>query len=341
MQGETDVSYSLSALVTEVEGVALATAQSQEVSDNELSEVLSFLVKVSHVVEQAFRGVLLILIEIKFLRPNDLQPDRMQRLRHKTELVLARSHFRGAEGICSRLRTLTETYQTDLAIHVGPLSDAYRWEGLFGLIQHREGRIIVLIEEVMSSIKDRLRSVNEANLSALTDYADRQAQVLKVELGTLSGFTNRILGLSGRPGMLELLLGQGGRRTVVREMSVLVNQGQIDMRKTYGGGHGVLLAENATAQDIGLHQEWHAQTSDLSVLAGELSEIRAKGKQLASTADHDIAVGQAAIAEKAAREGDHGKVLAALKGAGSWVLDLATSLGKDVAAEAIKRSLGM
>ena len=46
MQGETDVSYSLSALVTEVEGVALATAQSQEVSDNELSEVLSFLVKV-------------------------------------------------------------------------------------------------------------------------------------------------------------------------------------------------------------------------------------------------------------------------------------------------------
>ena len=112
MQGETDVSYSLSALVTEVEGVALATAQSQEVSDNELSEVLSFLAKVSHVVEQAFRGVLLILIEIKFLRPNDLQPDRMQRLGHKTELVLARSHFRGAEGICSRLRTLTETYQT-------------------------------------------------------------------------------------------------------------------------------------------------------------------------------------------------------------------------------------
>ena len=193
MQGETDVSYSLSALVSEVEGVALATAQSQEVSDNELSEVLSFLAKVSHVVEQAFRGVLLILIEIKFLRPNDLQPDRMQRLRHKTELVLARSHFRGAEGICSRLRTLTETYQTDLAIHVGPLADAYRWEGLFGLIQHREGRIIVLIEEVMSSIKDRLRSVNEANLSALTDYADRQAQVLKVELGTLSGFTNLIL----------------------------------------------------------------------------------------------------------------------------------------------------
>ena len=112
MQGETDVSYSLSALVTEVEGVALATAQSQEVSDNELSEVLSFLAKVSHVVEQAFRGV--ILIEIKFLRPNDLQPDRMQRLRHKTDLVLARSHFRDAEEICSRLRTLTESYQTDL-----------------------------------------------------------------------------------------------------------------------------------------------------------------------------------------------------------------------------------
>ena len=120
MQGETDVSYSLSALVTEVEGVALATAQSQEVSDNELSEVLSFLAKVSHVVEQAFRGVLLILIEIKFLRPNVLQPDRMQRLRHKTELVLARSHFRGAPCIDHDVGLEVSAASAALELFLGP-----------------------------------------------------------------------------------------------------------------------------------------------------------------------------------------------------------------------------
>jgi hypothetical protein len=77
-------------------------------------------------------------------------------------------------------------------------------------------------------------------------------------------------------------------------------------------------------------------------LAKELSELR-----LAITARQDsspqasIAGGEIAKAEIAAIEKSESKVMDHLKAAGTWVLDFAKELGKDLAVEAIKQSMGM
>lgn len=115
MPTDPHVNHWLGNIVDEVEGVALASAKLEAITDDELSEILSFLAKVSHVVEQAFCDVLAILIEIKFLRPRDLSSNKIHDLRRKTALVLARSRYRDAEEICSRLGHLKEKYEMELA----------------------------------------------------------------------------------------------------------------------------------------------------------------------------------------------------------------------------------
>ena len=80
---------------------------------------------------------------------------------------------------------------------------------------------------------------------------------------------------------------------------------------------------------------------ELNSLASELAQLRLNLKERAVEPEHDMAVGSIAEAEQAAKEGDGPRALRHLKTAGKWTLDVATSIGKTVAAEAIKASLGM
>jgi hypothetical protein len=341
MSSEYRLSHGLGEIVNEVESVALDAAQQPKISNYELSEILSFLAKVSQVVEQAFRDVLDILIEIKLLRPQDLSSDRIYKLSRKIEMVMARSHYRDAVEICSRLKHLKEFYLSDLAQLIDPLPGRQGWSGLMGLIEDREGRILMLINEVMWNIQKQLNTVNTTNISEMKVFASSQSEVIKGELHALSDFTNRILGLSGRPGLLELVRHDSPRATVLGEMSVVINQGKMDMSKSYSVGQGVLLGENATARDIRVDQAWQIQAHDLPALASELSRLRQEMKKLAAEPEEDVAVGQVAIAEKAAKDGDPKGVSEALKGAGKWALSVAEKIGVGVATQALKSALGL
>lgn len=74
-------------------------------------------------------------------------------------------------------------------------------------------------------------------------------------------------------------------------------------------------------------------------LADDLSRLRMAMRQAAKDDEHDIALGEVAQAEKAARAKNLSAVLAHLKAAGAWALDVATKIGIPVAVEVIKKAL--
>jgi hypothetical protein len=101
------------------------------------------------------------------------------------------------------------------------------------------------------------------------------------------------------------------------------------------------MGPNATAHHNVFQQVWNQSSDsiDLAKLADELSELRKAMRGCAEEADHDEAIGAIASAEKAARQQDGATVMARLKEAGSWALDVAKDVGKAVAAEAIKAAI--
>ena len=80
---------------------------------------------------------------------------------------------------------------------------------------------------------------------------------------------------------------------------------------------------------------------NLIALADELATLRKALRQQGTLPEHDIALGSVAAAENAAREGNKTGAMDHLKGAGKWCLEVATKLGVEVAASAIKSSMGI
>ncbi|UCG54786.1 MAG: hypothetical protein JSV32_00785, partial [Dehalococcoidia bacterium] len=84
------------------------------------------------------------------------------------------------------------------------------------------------------------------------------------------------------------------------------------------------------------------QSINLSALAEELQALR---KQIRSQSDDslvaDVAAGEIAKAEKAAKEGDGPSAIEHLKAAGKWAFDFATSVGSSLVAEVMKKYMGM
>lgn len=118
---------------------------------------------------------------------------------------------------------------------------------------------------------------------------------------------------------------------------------ELVMGNKYEAVQAGAMGPGAHAHDINFNQVWNQLSGsiDLSSLANELSKLRAKLKEKAINAEHDITVGSLALAEQAAKKGDGSKTLEYLAKAGKWALDAATQIGTSLAAEAIKKSLGM
>jgi hypothetical protein len=118
---------------------------------------------------------------------------------------------------------------------------------------------------------------------------------------------------------------------------------EVIMGDKYEAGQVGAMGPGAHAHDMNFNQVWNqfGHGIDLLSLAGELSKLRAELKKKTTDPEHDIAVGSLAIAEQAAKKGDGSKTLEYLAKAGKWALDSATQIGATVAAEAIKKSLGI
>jgi hypothetical protein len=112
---------------------------------------------------------------------------------------------------------------------------------------------------------------------------------------------------------------------------------------TYKVGQAGVVGPGATAQQFSMQQVWqqNAERFNLADLASELDALRLAMRSHASDAEHDIAIGAIAAAGAAAKQGDGPTVLTKLKEAGKWAFDVATKIGVNVAAAALKTAIGI
>jgi hypothetical protein len=89
---------------------------------------LSFITQVILVVEQAFQDVLTVLIDVKYLESSPNLQVELRELRKRVELLTARSHYRDAAEICSRLKHLRENYDTFIRPAVQKLDGFSNWQ---------------------------------------------------------------------------------------------------------------------------------------------------------------------------------------------------------------------
>jgi hypothetical protein len=103
------------------------------------------------------------------------------------------------------------------------------------------------------------------------------------------------------------------------------------------------MGPGAQASNMTFQQIWNqVQGSiDLPRLAAELGRLLPELRSHAKEPEHEMAIGAVAAAETAAKSGNGAKTLEYLKKAGSWALGVATKIGTDVAATALKSSMGI
>ena len=109
---------------------------------------------------------------------------------------------------------------------------------------------------------------------------------------------------------------------------------------TYNIGQGVGVGRNVRMNNTTINQVQSTEKLDLPALATDLAKLRAEMKSQATEPDHDVAVGEIAAAESAAKKGDEKSVLDHLKNAGEWAMAIGIKVGVPVAIEAIKKASG-
>jgi hypothetical protein len=181
------------------------SATGSNADDFELRQLLRFVGQVVQIVDQSFEPTYAVLIDIANLSPGDLQRERHRVLRHDLDMILARSHFRDSTEICSRLRHLSAHYTEAVEpIISNALTDRGAWADIFALINEYEGGIIIRVEAAVSNVGHMLDTVDEASLNDVRQAARIQATALREDLNQLRDLNGHILGLSGKPGLMEL-----------------------------------------------------------------------------------------------------------------------------------------
>ena len=126
--------------------------------------------------------------------------------------------------------------------------------------------------------------------------------------------------------------------------SIFVHPGGVYMSNDrYEIGQAGAVGPGAHAKNMTFNQIWNKSSAGIDVqqLARELASLREALGKKATDADHFVALGSLAAAEKAAQSGDGPKALEHLKSAGVWVWDVGTKIGIGVATAAAKSALGI
>lgn len=116
---------------------------------------------------------------------------------------------------------------------------------------------------------------------------------------------------------------------------------EINMGDQYKVGQAGAVGPQSHAHDMSFQQMWNeaGPNFDLNILAEELSRLRPALKEAATTAEEDVAVGEVALAEVAAKQSNGPKALSHLKNAGRWTLGIAEKIGVGLATAAIKTAI--
>jgi hypothetical protein len=106
---------------------------------------------------------------------------------------------------------------------------------------------------------------------------------------------------------------------------------------------GVVLNPGAKAKDFKVEQTFNeaAQSPDLEELALRLKALHEALQLEPSAPEKPAAMKAVAAAEEEAKKGNRKRTLDLLADAGKWTFDVATKIGEDVVAAAIKTAMGI
>ncbi len=240
----------IQSLISQVQGMVETVVTDRSISSSDLRDVLKFLTKVVQVVDQVFADVYEILIDFEFLSDEDIISGRLKDLAKELALLHARDRYREAEQICSKLHGLSEQYHRQIRPIVKQLENPTKWRNLFALLDEHEGRIISMVNETVWELEQMLRSVDKTSLSSIRHTATEKANAIRVSLINLRFLKDQILGLSGKPGLLELT--EIDRPSLERQVTIM---GDIFSGNTNIGGiqnlgkfNNVVNSLNSTGQ---------------------------------------------------------------------------------------------
>jgi|GEM_PF-3177283 len=229
----------LSQLTGEIDALLNTIVSASNLAEPDIRRILRFISQVIQVVEEAFHDVLTILIDIKLLKKDDLKSEYLKELRRSVEMLTARSHYRDAAQICSRLEHIGENFNQFIHPLIQTLPRSSEWKGIFELIEHREGQIIRLVEESANEIGDLFPKIENGDIDGARQAASDRVDQLRLLLKELRDLNSRILGLSGKAGFLEMTT---DKQALQREIKVVVDNR--DQSVTHG--HQINIGSGVT-----------------------------------------------------------------------------------------------
>ena len=312
----------------------------------DLRTVLGFLAKVALVVDQAFQDVYTLLIDLKYLARDEATPDRIRNYQKQLDLVMARSHYRDMEEICSRLGQLKEQFRQQIEPIVSTLADRGEWREIFWLVEDREGYILESVKRTVRELSKMLEGLND--VEALNRKAGQKAENIRLALSKLHSLTNRIFGLSGEIGLLELTATD--RSSMISGAVSVYSVGGIHMGDDIKArdiiGSAVGRGAKTTARDITVYTQELEQSG--AAISAPLRQALVDAREGIDKADIDTALKPMIIEnfDKLTNELKKGDAKNAVVASGLWAMvynvmkGIPTAVGALAALDKLRTLLG-
>lgn len=126
------------------------------------------------------------------------------------------------------------------------------------------------MHQAVSELEEMLASATPATLPGIRMTAAARAEEVRGALGRFGELKNKILGVSGGAGLLELV-SSGDRAAVAASIYVE----EVNMGDNYTGYGVGAMGRGATASNFNVNQAWNdLQVQDTAKLAAELAVLR-------------------------------------------------------------------
>ncbi|MCF0065682.1 hypothetical protein MUK70_11425 [Dyadobacter chenwenxiniae] len=214
---------SFRSLIKNLVDVIQAAVSDRSKSDEDLRSILLFINEVSRVVDQAFTNVFATLVKYKTIDSHILTSENLPVLANELEELRTRHYFKKTNDICGQLAQLRLQYESEIAYKLDPhVKYKNDWESLFGLLEEREGRIVQLVDRSIARLQSALFTLTKyqgfdtyyyqpqglkegQTIQSVRLVAREISQEIEEALTEINSIKNNIIGLSGRPGLLELV----------------------------------------------------------------------------------------------------------------------------------------
>jgi hypothetical protein len=132
-------------------------------------------------------------------------------------------------------------------------------------------------------------------------------------------------------------------KETVSNFFIQTKQYNHNMGDTYHVNQAGAVGPGSSATNNTFNQQINSlpENTDYNALSDQLALLKDHLRDNAKNPDHWAAVAAIAAAEEGAKEKDGSKVLKSLSTAGKWIFDVAKDIGVDIAAEVIKKSIGI